>query len=88
MGHFHDVHAAARTLREVHLEALEHLFFDVFDVIELAPTSDIAVFTGVSPPPFFPMAQLLSNNHLRTPAKRGDREKPGRSIRKRGLGLG
>jgi hypothetical protein len=24
----------------------EHLFFDVFDVGELAPTSDIAVFTG------------------------------------------
>jgi hypothetical protein len=30
----------------VHVEALEHLFFDVFDVGELAPTSDIAVFTG------------------------------------------
>jgi hypothetical protein len=27
----------------VHVEALEHLFFDVS---ELAPTSDIAVFTG------------------------------------------
>jgi hypothetical protein len=26
------------------LEALEHLFFDVFDVGELALTSDIAVF--------------------------------------------
>jgi hypothetical protein len=69
VGHFHDVHAAARTLREVHLEALEHFFFDVFDVSELFPTSDIAVFTGVSPSPFFPMAQVLSNNHLRTPAK-------------------
>jgi hypothetical protein len=30
----------------VHVEALEHFFFDVFDVSELAPTSDIAVFTG------------------------------------------
>jgi hypothetical protein len=30
----------------VHVEALEHLSFDIFDVGELAPTSDIAVFTG------------------------------------------
>ena len=35
-----------KPLLKVHLEALEHLFFDVFDVGELAPTSDIAVFTG------------------------------------------
>ena len=27
------------------LEALEHLFFNVFDVGEPVPTSDIAVFT-------------------------------------------
>ena len=27
------------------LEALEHLFFNVFDVGELVPASDIAVFT-------------------------------------------
>jgi hypothetical protein len=35
-----------KPLLKVHLESLEHLFFDVFDVGELAPTSDIAVFTG------------------------------------------
>jgi hypothetical protein len=29
---------------EMRLEALEHLFFDVFDVGEEVPTSDIAVF--------------------------------------------
>ena len=29
---------------EVNLEALEHLFFNVFDVGELTPTSHIAVF--------------------------------------------
>ena len=29
---------------ESNLEALEHLFFDVFDVSELAPTSHITVF--------------------------------------------
>jgi hypothetical protein len=28
------------------LQALEHLFFNVFDVSEQVPTSDIAVFTG------------------------------------------
>ena len=28
------------------LKALEHLFFNVFDVSEQVPTSDIAVFTG------------------------------------------
>ena len=27
------------------LEALEHLFFNIFDVGEAVPTSDIAVFT-------------------------------------------
>src|SRR6266446_7443101 len=30
---------------EMRLEALEHLFFNVFDVGEPVPTSDIAVFT-------------------------------------------
>jgi hypothetical protein len=30
----------------VHVEALEHLSFDFFDVGELAPTSDIAVCAG------------------------------------------
>jgi hypothetical protein len=35
-----------KPLLKVHLEAFEHLFFDVFDVRELASTSDIAVFTG------------------------------------------
>ena len=33
-------------LLEVKVEALEHLFFDVFDVGELALTSHIAVFRG------------------------------------------
>ena len=31
---------------QMRLEALEHLFFYVFDVGEPVPTSDIAVFTG------------------------------------------
>ena len=31
---------------EMRLEALKHLSFNVFDVGEPAPTSDIAVFTG------------------------------------------
>jgi hypothetical protein len=31
---------------EVNLEALKHLFFNVFDVDELTPTSYIAVFRG------------------------------------------
>ena len=35
-----------KPLLEMHLEALEHLFFYVFDVGEQVPTSDIAVFTG------------------------------------------
>ena len=30
------------------LEALAHLFFDIFDVGKPVPTSDIAVFTGTS----------------------------------------
>ena len=33
-------------LLEVHLKARKHLFFNVFDVGELAPTSDIALFAG------------------------------------------
>jgi hypothetical protein len=33
-----------KPLLEMRLEALEHLFFYVFDVSELAPTSHIAVF--------------------------------------------
>ena len=33
-----------KPLLEMRLEAPEHLFFKVFDVGELAPTSDIAVF--------------------------------------------
>jgi hypothetical protein len=33
-----------KPLLEVHLEARNHLFFNVFDVGELAPTSDITVF--------------------------------------------
>jgi hypothetical protein len=32
----------------VRLKALEHLSFDIFDVGELAPTSDIAVSAGAS----------------------------------------
>jgi hypothetical protein len=32
-----------KPLLEMSLEALEHLFFDVFDIGEPAPTSDIAV---------------------------------------------
>src|SRR6266478_8171742 len=35
-----------KPLLEMCLEALEHLFFYVFDVGEPVPTSDIAVFTG------------------------------------------
>jgi len=35
-----------KPLLEMRLEALEHLFFYVFDVGEPVPTSDIAVFTG------------------------------------------
>jgi hypothetical protein len=35
-----------KPLLEVHLEARKHLFFNVFDVGELAPPSDIAVFAG------------------------------------------
>ena len=35
-----------KPLLEMHLEALEHLFFYVFDVGEQVPTSDTAVFTG------------------------------------------
>ena len=35
-----------KPLLEMRLEALEHLFFNVFDVGEPVPTSDIAVFTG------------------------------------------
>jgi hypothetical protein len=35
-----------KPLLEMHLEALEHLFFNVFDVGEPVPTSDIAVFTA------------------------------------------
>src|ERR1700751_4851669 len=35
-----------KPLIEMRLEALEHLFFYVFDVGEQVPTSDIAVFTG------------------------------------------
>jgi len=31
-------------LLEMHLQALEHLFFNAFDVGESAPTSDVAVF--------------------------------------------
>src|SRR5437899_155327 len=34
-----------KPLLEMRLEALEHLFFNVFDVGEPVPTSDIAVFT-------------------------------------------
>jgi hypothetical protein len=34
-----------KPLLEMRLEALEHLFFNVFDVGEAIPTSDIAVFT-------------------------------------------
>jgi hypothetical protein len=34
-----------KPLLEMRLEALEHLFFYVFDVGEPVPTSDIAVFT-------------------------------------------
>src|SRR5580700_2256363 len=34
-----------KPLLEMRLEALEHLFFNVFDVGEEVPTSDIAVFT-------------------------------------------
>ena len=34
-----------KPLLEMRLEALEHLLFNVFDVGELIPTSDIAVFT-------------------------------------------
>jgi hypothetical protein len=33
-----------KPLLEMRLEALEHLFFDVFDVSELAPTTQIGVF--------------------------------------------
>jgi hypothetical protein len=33
-----------KPLLEMRLEALEHLFFNVFDVSELTPTSHIAVF--------------------------------------------
>jgi hypothetical protein len=29
---------------ELNLEALEHLFFDVFDIRELAPTTHVGVF--------------------------------------------
>jgi hypothetical protein len=35
-----------KPLLEVNVEALEHLSFDFFDVGELTPTSDIAVFAG------------------------------------------
>jgi hypothetical protein len=35
-----------KPLLEMRLEALEHIFFNVFDVGEPIPTSDIAVFTG------------------------------------------
>jgi hypothetical protein len=35
-----------KPLLEAHLQARKHLFFNVFDVGELAPTSDIAVFAG------------------------------------------
>ena len=35
-----------KPLLEVHLEARKHLFFNIFDVGELAPTNDIAVFAG------------------------------------------
>src|SRR6202011_2765673 len=35
-----------KPLLEMRLEALEHLFFYVFDVGEPVPTSDIAFFTG------------------------------------------
>ena len=35
-----------KLLLEMRLEALEHLFFYVFDVGEPVPTSDIAFFTG------------------------------------------
>jgi hypothetical protein len=34
-----------KPLLEMRLEALEHLLFNVFDVGELIPTSDFAVFT-------------------------------------------
>ena len=34
-----------KPLLEMRLEALEHLFFYVFDVGEPVPTSDVAVFT-------------------------------------------
>ena len=34
-----------KPLLEMRLEALEHLFFNIFDVGEAVPTSDIAVFT-------------------------------------------
>src|SRR5271169_6582519 len=39
-------HSSSRIkpLFEMRLEALEHLFFNVFDVGELAPTSEVAVF--------------------------------------------
>jgi hypothetical protein len=40
-----------KPLDEMSLEALEHLFFNVFDVGEPAPTSDIAVFTVARDPP-------------------------------------
>src|SRR5258705_3977248 len=39
------VSSRIKPLLEMRLEALEHLFFNVFDVGEPVPTSDIAVFT-------------------------------------------
>jgi hypothetical protein len=66
------LNSRTKPLLEMHLKALEHLFFNVFDVGELDPTSDIAVFMGTlklhneffhEPPPvpvFFP-EMLLAN---------------------------
>ena len=39
-------HLGIEPLLELSLQTLEHLLFDVFDVSELAPTSDIRVISG------------------------------------------
>src|ERR1700744_1398792 len=43
---FEPPNSRIKPLLETRLEAPEHLFFNVFDVGEPFPTSDIAVFTG------------------------------------------
>ena len=68
-----------KPLLEMRLEALEHLFFYVFDVGEQVPTSDIAVFTGALKlqneffhqpplvPVFFPKMMLANVRRLFLP---------------------